>query len=191
MIKLISGGGSSFAGALANTQHKISVNVCKEKCLYVISNITDIRNLKESVDDELLKDEYAQYMFRGDKGGTIVFSTDVNSTTFSDNAVKNWLVKKFKTLKNRLTIKSFLNALRLRENIDAWTIGQYFIGTYTGENGKTYNERSYALNIINIDRNLLFKLAKEICIYLNQESVLLHDATTKQIYFVTASEKNL
>ena len=148
MIKLISGGGSSYANALANNQNKISVDVCKEKCLYVISNIAEIRDLHESIDDRIVKDEYAKYMFNGDKGGTIVFSTDVNSTTFSSNAIKNWLVQKFKTFLNRFTVKSFLNRLRLRENIKAWTIGQYFIGTYTGSDGKTYNEQSYALNIV-------------------------------------------
>lgn len=184
MVKLISGGGSSYASALANSQNKIGVDVCKEKCLYVISNIAEIRDLRESIDDRIVKDEYAKYMFNGDKGGTIIFSTDVNSSVFSGNDVKNWLVKKFRTFLNRLTVKSFLDKLRLKENIKAWTIGQYFIGTYTGIDGKTYNEKSYALNIVDIDRATLFKLAQEIREHFNQESVLVHDSTTKQIYFV-------
>ncbi len=187
MVKLISGGGSSYANALANSQNKLSIDLCKEKCLYVISNISEIKKLHEDDGNEqLLKDEYAKYMFNGHKGGTIVFSTDVNSRVFSDNAVENWLVQLFKTWKNRFTVKSFLNSLRMKENIKAWTIGQYLVGTYTGEDGKTFNEKSYALNIIDIDRKTLFKLAKTICSYLSQESVLVYDAETKQMYFVSA-----
>lgn len=191
MMKLISGGGSSYADAVANSQHKLSIDLCKEKCRYIISNFPEMASLNEDmsiVKDQLLKDEFAKYMFNGDKGGTIVFSTDVNSRIFSDNAIKNWLIQKFRTWKNRFTIKSFLNSLRLKENIKAWTIGQYLIGTYTGANGKTFNEKSYALNIIDIDRKTLFKLAREICTYLSQESVLVYDATTKQMYFVPVNE---
>ena len=188
MIKLISGGGSSYANAVANSQNKLSIDLCKEKCRYVISNFPEMVNLNEdmtSSKERLLKDEYAKYMFTGNKGGTIIFSTDVNSQTFSDNAIMNWFLQKFRTWKNRFTVKSFLNYLRMKENIKAWTIGQYLVGTYTGSNGKTYNEKSYALNIIDIDRKQLFNLAKEICNYLSQESVLVYDATTQQIYFVT------
>ena len=188
MIKLISGGGSSYADAIANSKNKLSIDLCKDKCRYVISNFPEMTRLNEDMSiakEQLLKDEFAKYMFNGNKGGTIIFSTDVNSKTFSDNAVMNWLIQKFRTWKNRFTIKSFLNNLRLKENIKAWTIGQYLIGTYTGANGKTFNEKSYALNIIDIDRKTLFNLAKEICAYLSQESVLIYDATTKQTYFMT------
>lgn len=187
MVKIISGGGSSYANALSNMKNKLDVDVCKDKCKYVISNILDVQALGESVDKSLLKDEYAKYMFNGDNGGTIMFSTDLNATVFSDNAVKNWIVQKFRTFKNRFTVKSFLNRLRLKEGIKAWTIGQYLIGVYTDNAGNTFNEKSYALNIIGIDRKTLFKIAKEICAYLGQESVLVHDATTHQVYLVDLS----
>lgn len=41
MVKIISGGGSSYANALSNMKNKLDVDVCKEKCKYVISNILD------------------------------------------------------------------------------------------------------------------------------------------------------
>lgn len=185
MIKCISGGGSSYADAVKNSANKISVVPCKEKCKYVISNVPSFRkmNEEENLGDQ---DEFEKWVFAGESGGTIIFSTDVNSVTFSDSKVKNWLQKKFLTLKNRFSIKNFLKSLRMKENIAAWTIGQYFIGSYTGKDGKTYNENSFSLNVIGINRKELFKLAQEIREFLNQESVMVQDATTKQIYFVTA-----
>ena len=194
MIKIISGGGTSYADAVKNSANHISVQPSLEKCIYVISNITSINDLSKindlhvenEIDRNSIKDEFKKYLFEGHHGGTIVFSTDVNSKIFSINPFKDWIIKKFNTIKNRFTISSFLNKLRNKENITAWTIGRYFVGTYTGRNDITYNENSMTLNVIGIDRKTLFKLAQEICKFLNQESVLVHDATTKQIYFVTA-----
>lgn len=186
MIKCIFGGGSSYVDAVKNSANKISVVPCREKCKFVISNVPSFKNINE-VDEELAdQDEFKKWAFAGDSGGTIIFSTDVNSVIISDNKFKNWLYKKFLTLKNRFSVKNFLKNLRMKENIAAWTIGQYFIGSYTGNDGKTYNETSYSLNVIGIDRKELFKLAQEIREYLNQESVLVQDAKTQQIYFVTA-----
>lgn len=187
MIKLISGGGSSYADAVKNMSNKIDVFVCKEKCKFILSNVPSFKGMSEddSSDLSVEQDEFKKWVFFGESGGTIVFSTDVNSATFSNNKVKDWIYKKFLTLKNRFSIKNFLTRLRLKENIAAWTIGQYFIGSYTGSDGKTYDERSYTLNVIGIDRKELFKLAQEIREFLKQESVLVHDAKTKQVYFVT------
>lgn len=189
MIKQISGGGSSYADALRKQALHISVSPSFEKCMFVISNIPSIRALntqvKEDDKDNDVADEFRKYLFKGDRGGTIVFSLDINSTRLSTNPVKNWLIQKFQTLKNKFTISSFLKSLRRQEDIKAWTIGQYFKGSYTGEDGKQYDENSMTLNIIDIDRKTHFRIAQEICQYLNQESVLVHDATNNQIYFVT------
>ena len=132
MIKLISGGGSSYADAVKNMSNKIDVVVCKEKCKFILSNVPSFKRMSEddSSDLSVEQDEFKKWVFSGESGGTIVFSTDVNSATFSNNKVKDWIYKKFLTLKNRFSIKNFLTRLRLKENIAAWTIGQYFIGSY-------------------------------------------------------------
>ena len=46
MIKLISGGGSSYADAVKNMSNKIDAVVCKEKCKFILSNVHSF-NCKE------------------------------------------------------------------------------------------------------------------------------------------------
>lgn len=189
MVKHISGGGSSYVDAVRKGVLHIEVKPSKDKCIYVISNMPSIASVSlkiESEDTIDAIDEFEKYLFSGSTGGEIVFSTDVNAKQFSENPVKNWLLKKFRTLKNRFTLSVFLDRLRRKENIKAWTVGRYFIGTYTGDDGKTYNENSIVVDIIDVDRKTLFRLAQEIREYLHQESVLVKDASNGQIYFVSA-----
>ena len=110
MIKLISGGGSSYADAVKNMSNKIDVVVCKEKCKFILSNVPSFKRMSEddSSDLSVEQDEFKKWVFSGESSGTIVFSTDVNSATFSNNKVKDWIYKKFLTLKNRFSIQSLI-----------------------------------------------------------------------------------
>lgn len=182
--KLIVGGGDSLVEAIKNTKNKdIDVVPSRERCLYVISNADHISGIAQEAEE---KDEFAKWLFTGDKGGTIILSTDSNSLKLSDSKFKNWLLQKFTTVKNRMLAKRVLDKIRRRNNVYAWTVGQYLIGTYTGSNGKTFDERSLSIDCIGVSRKMLFTLAQELCAAFKQESVLVKDASNQQIYFVTA-----
>lgn len=135
-VKLISGGGNSFCEAIANIENKnLRVVPNREKCLYVIYPTEFIK------EDE--KSEYEKYLFAGDSGGTIIFSTDVNSVELSENQFKNFILKKFKTLRNRIFTRKILNKIRIKNNIYCWTIGRYLLGVYTGKMEKLLTKILY------------------------------------------------
>ena len=53
MIKLISGGGSSYADAVKNMSNKIDVVVCKEKCKFILSNVPSFKRMSEDDSSDL------------------------------------------------------------------------------------------------------------------------------------------
>lgn len=180
--KLVVGGGSSLCEAIENMKNKsVKVLPSEKRCLFVV--VDD--SMSESENDETSsKDILGKYLFSGDSGGTIVFSTDVNSKKLSENPIKNRLIQLYKTYRNRFSAKKMLDKLRRKEDIYAWTIGRYLSGVYTGDNGKTFDENSISIDIIGVSREQLLKLCQELCKIFDQESVLLKDHKTNQIYFV-------
>lgn len=123
-----------------------------------------------------------------EKGGVIIFSTDVNAVELSPNKVKNWIQQKVATYKNRLKATSMLDKIANKNQLVGWTIGHYFDGRYRAKNGQNYGENSLSLEIVGVDFNTLVKIAEEICIDFKQESVLLHDFSTGRILFVDPSK---
>ena len=174
--KLITGGGKCFNEAVKNMKNKnLKVVPSKDKCLFVITD-----KIVSEADADL--DKYEKMLFNGPAGGQIIFSTDVNSKDFSNNKFKNFIIQKFKTFKNRFTAKKSLDKIRRKNDIYAWTIGQYFQGVYTGENGKTFSEESIVIDIIGVSKKEIFKLAEEICKVFDQDLVLVK--TDNKIYIV-------
>lgn len=191
--KLIKNGGNSFCEAIKNISNDIRTNVSLDNTLYVISNADTISKFYENVvkqeSDENSSekfDKFEKFLFAEygkNPCGIIIFSTDINSMTLSDNKFKNWILQKFNTVKNRFSVKSMLDTIRKKNNVYAWTIGKYLSGVYTGNNGKTFDENSISISMIGVSRDQLFKIADEICREFKQESVLVQDNKTNQIYF--------
>lgn len=192
--KLIKNGGNSFCEAIKNISNDITTNVSLDNTLYVISNTDSIskfydNTIKQESDENSSEkfDKFEKFLFTEygkNPGGIIIFSTDINSMTLSDNKFKNWILQKFNTVKNRFSVKSMLDTIRKKNNVYAWTIGKYLSGVYTGNNGKTFDENSISISMIGVSRDQLFKIADEICREFKQESVLVQDNKTNQIYFV-------
>lgn len=119
------------------------------------------------------------------KGGIIAFSTDVNSVQLSENKVMNWIKQKLTTLKNRLMKNKMLtNIIKRHEENIGFTIGNFVHGNYKDREGNVYNEKSLTIEIINIDQELLYDIAEEICKDFNQESVLVKDYVTGNFGFL-------
>lgn len=196
--KIVTGGGNSFCEAIQNISNKINTNVNLENTLYVISNVDSAskiydKDIHQESDASSAEspvesfDRFEKYLFTEyseNPGGIIIFSTDINSKSLSDNRFKNWILQKFSTIKNRISFKSTLDAIRKKNNVYAWTVGRYLVGVYTGNNGKTFNENSISISMIGVTRDQLFKIADDVCKEFDQESVLVQDNKTNQIYFV-------
>lgn len=119
-----------------------------------------------------------------EKGGVIVFSTDVNAVKLSENKVINWLKQKAKTVENRLTYTGKIDRVAKSNDLIGWTVGRYLDGRYKAKNGKTYGENSLSVEIIGVDTDKLISIAEELCNLFVQETVLVKDYTTGNIMFV-------
>lgn len=123
--------------------------------------------------------------FAEEKGGIIVFSTDVNAVTLNDGALVNWVLQKIKSIQNRVFVNKKLDKIaKKHEGVFGYTIGNFVKGKYKADNGQIYTEASKAIEIIGINSYTLIQFAEEICKEFKQESVLVKDNTTNKIYFV-------
>lgn len=170
--KVILGGGDSLIEAMKNmaNEGKFKIEPSRDKCLYVICRQERHPFIDEGEDG---KDKWEKYFFNSEGGGTIVFSTDVNAVELTKNSFKNRLMQIYETFKNRTFALKSLDKFRRRNNVYAWTIGRYLVGTYTGQNGKTFNENSISIDVVGIGKDRLFRIAEELKDTFKQESVLV------------------
>lgn len=131
--------------------------------------------LNEGIDFEPSADE---------KGGIIVFSTDVNAEKQSENKLVNWIKQKMMTIKNRLNATKKIDKIAAANDLVGWTIGHYLDGRYTAKNGKQYGENSLSVEIIGVNFETLMKIAMELCESFTQESVLVKDFSSGRVLFV-------
>lgn len=122
-----------------------------------------------------------------EKGGVIIFSTDVNAVELSPNKIKNWIKQKLATYTNRVKATSKLDKIANKNQLVGWTIGHYFDGRYRAKSGANFGENSLSLEVVGIDFDGLVKIAEEICEAFQQESVLLHDFSSGRIMFIDQS----
>ena len=71
----------------------------------------------------------------------------------------------------------------IKHNVYTWTIGKYLIGTYTRQNGKTFNEKSISIDVVGVEKNTLFKIAEDLKTVFKQEAILVK--WNNQVYFVS------
>jgi len=135
-----------------------------------------------------------QYGLAKWRGGIIVFSVSVNAV--NDNAktlaakLKQTIINKFETFKNIVLKNKKLSNLIAKYNlsndeeafIGAFTIGNFFPGRYTGDNGKIYNETSTSIEIAGVPSEVLLALAALISAEFKQESVLVKDNNLNKYY---------
>ena len=117
-------------------------------------------------------------------GGTIVFSTDINATRLSSNALVNWVKQKIATLDNRLNKDKKINkAVDRTEGVSGWTIGRFLDGRYKSDSGEIFDEKSLSVDLVGVNSEVLENFARELCREFGQESVLVKDRNTEEIYF--------
>jgi len=154
-------GGAMIGGALENAIKRIDENI--------------IEILSEAV-DYIFPDE--------EKGGIIVFSTDVNSKKLSQTNWVNKIKQFFLTWKQQYKGINKVDAILQKHKLSAWTIGKFFKGKYTDKLGNIYTENSLSVEIIGVNTVNLIHIAEEICGDFNQECVLVKTYYDNRILLV-------
>ena len=92
-----------------------------------------------------------------DKGGIIVFSTDVNAVPLE------------------------------KHNIGNWSVGNYFKGKYTDKQGRVFTKKSLSVEVIGVTYEQLIDIAEDLCREVKQETVLVKSYSTNKIFLVSFS----
>ena len=140
--------------------------------------------------------EAVSYEFgAGERGGIVVFSTDVNAVLDGDPAESmldkftKIIKSKWQTLINRLANISKLDKVLRKAaketdlDVAGYSVGNFFRGRFkSSRTGKVYDEKSRSVEIIGINSRQLLLLATEVAKEFKQESVLVKDHSSAKIY---------
>lgn len=140
--------------------------------------------------------EAISYEFAPDeRGGVIVFSTDVNATvnnkTFGD-AIVNFFRSKYETIINRLRKNKKFDEIFANnrfEKASGYSIGNFFKGKFFDrESGKSYDEKSLSIEIIGIPIELLIVIGEAVAKEFIQKEVLVKDYSSQRIMLVNSKK---
>ena len=162
VLECINEANSSIGGMRANSVNKF-LPISKERSI-----------MSEGIDWDVDSDV---------RGGTIVFSTDVNAVKLNDNEFINFLKQKIETIKNRLNVAKKVDKVANEHNLVGWTIGYNFDGRYRAKNGKNFGENSITVDIVGVSDDDMISIATDICKSFMQECVLLK-LTNGKVYFI-------
>lgn len=122
---------------------------------------------------------------KAEKGGIIVFSTDVNAVEQSENKIIDWCMEKYKAIKNPMRNETMQDKTANSDGITAMTVGKYLQGRYRPQkDGSFFTENSVSVEILGVSDNELFVLAEDIRKEFQQESVLVKSYLDGGVYFV-------
>jgi len=93
-----------------------------------------------------------------DKGGIIVFSTDVTAVPLEKHSIGNW------------------------------SVGNFFKGKYTDKQGRVFTENSLSVEAIGVTYEQLIEITEDLCREFKQETVLVKSYSTNKILLVHSSE---
>lgn len=119
-----------------------------------------------------------------EKGGIIVFSTDVNAVELDKNKFLNFFKQKIVTILNRFKATSKIDKIANENDLVGWTIGKYLNGRYKAKNGKNFGENSLSVELIGISFEKLVSIAETICKDFKQECVLVKSYENGKVLFV-------
>lgn len=147
--------------------------------------------------DEVLKSEksgfYQQHIEFSERGGIITFSGEVNAVRLHKNKLLNLVAQKvltFRQGKQKYQARVITNTLQdtlpsSKKSMGiGYTLGKQFKGVYVSASGEVFNEKSLTLEIIGLNSAELEALAIDLCKNFYQQSVLVKDYSSGEIYFV-------
>ena len=119
-----------------------------------------------------------------ERGGIIIFSTDLNAVQIDEQRAINVLKQKMQTISKRINSTKKIDRIAKSHDLIGWTIGKYLNGRYTADNGKQYGENSLSLEIIGVSCETPIKIAKELCTSFVHESALVKDYSSGSVMFI-------
>src|SRR5574344_801374 len=158
---------------------------------------TAIRKSKKYIEDsgkfdKTGIDEGVEFTFDPEnKGGIVIFSTDVNAKEVSKLVVVNWIKKFVATQVNRFAADKRLNKIAEKYSPDGWTVGHFLRGRYKAKNGKVFDENSMSVASLGLNTEAMITLAEEIWNEFKQESVLLKDYTSEDIMLINGDSEKM
>ncbi len=122
----------------------------------------------------------------GLRGGIIVLTTEVNAANqgpelrshlwarcmTAERTIRSWLARDRR-------LSHFLEGL----GIQGVSVGHYFRGYYESDIGKVFSEQSLAVELLFADSASLERLATDLAVEFRQETVLVKDYNTGEVYF--------
>lgn len=182
-----------FKEKMGNNEIRLTI----EKNGFEIKDIYDVENVKGLFGAMKLNSVIPIFLYEAvdseleNPGGTIIFSTDLNSTLanaegFFDK-VRFFFQSKWETFLNRLNVSTRFKEILLKKyKLPGYTMGKNFRGSYTGKNGITFDEKSFTIDIAGVDSDALKLMATEICREFKQEVVMVRDFNDNatKVYFV-------
>lgn len=124
-----------------------------------------------------------------EKGGVIVLSTDVNAKELSPNKLINWFKQKSTALKNRVNKNKIIDKVANGHKLIGWTVGKFLNGRYRSKSGVNFGENSLSIEIIGVTTTELISIAEDLYREFVQETVLVKDYATGNIYFVNPNKE--
>lgn len=140
--------------------------------------------IKFSSEQTILSDCVDLEPEENEKGGIIVFSTDVNTLELSPDKIINWLKQKNATLPYRCKSINKIDGLADNHQMNGWAMGHYLDSKYKAKNGKVFGENSLSVEIIGVNCDELIRFAEDVCMDFKQESLLVRDFSSARVLFV-------
>lgn len=121
------------------------------------------------------------------KGGIIVFSTEINAVSLSKRKLINYIYSKIQSIKNSMFVNKKIETIfRKHESLKGvgMTVGSFVNGKYVADDGTIYTEKSISVEIIGVPTSVLNEVADSIRKEFNQEAVLVRNYEENLIYLV-------
>lgn len=136
---------------------------------------------------EVINEARADDVPSGMRGGVITLSTDINATASAGvvSKIKAW----GRTMFNRITGVGRIKNAVYSGGGGGMTIGRFFRGVYKSKSGKKFDENSLSVEVLYIDSKTLENIATDLAKEFNQETVLVKDYNTGEMYF--ADQKDI
>jgi len=129
---------------------------------------------------ETLFDEIDHSFDEEEKGGVIVFPTDVNAVELYPHKFINAITQFKTTWKNRLSSSKAIE----KHPVNNWAIGSFFKGKLSERAGSVFTAKSPSVEITGVTYEQLIAIAEDLCREFQQESVLVKSYSENKVLLV-------
>lgn len=122
----------------------------------------------------------------GLRGGIIVLATEVNAANQGPELRSHlwaWCMTTDRTIRIRLATNRRLSHFLDGLGVQGVSVGHYFRGYFRSDSGRVFSAQSLAVEVFFADSTTLEQLATDLAVEFRQETVLVKDHNTGEVYF--------